>query len=475
MKPQSIEAWNLAVVQAHFDAEAGGSIDPALDLYSDDVVWEAPARNLSLRGKRAAAENYRSMFSSMSGTRFKSLRRFCAADKVVDEGMLSFRLTGDGVPAAPLPVGADVCMRVVHIFDLHEGQIARESVMEMWPVGEARAAATSPGLEHIMQLGLGFWGSKVLLSAVELGVFSELAKNPLRGAVLAERLGLHTRSARDFFDALVALGMLERRGDLYENTPDTGSLLDRASPSYVGGMLEMANARLYRFWGALTEALRTGRPQNEVLEGGRFFEQLYSDPLRLKGFLQGMTGISMGAAHAIARKFPWKRYRSYVDVGAAQGAVPVQVSLAHPHLAGSGFDLPVVRPIFEEYVRSFGLADRVRFQEGNFFTDPLPAADVLVMGHILHDWDMSEKRALIAKAYQALPPGGALLVYEALIDDQRRQNAFGLLMSLNMLIETPGGFDYTGADCSAWMREAGFRETRVEHLSGPDSMVVGIK
>lgn len=337
MKPQSIEAWNLAVVQAHFDAEAGGSIDPALDLYTDDVVWEAPARNLSLRGKRAAVENYRSMFSSMANTRLKSLRRFPAGDKVVDEGMLSFRLTGDGVPAAPLPAGADVCMRVVHIFDMHEGQIARESVMEMWPspAGEFRAA-TGPGIERIMQLGLGFWGSKVLLSAVELGVFTELAKGPVRGAVLAERLGLHTRSARDFFDALVALGMLQRRGDLYENAPDTGTLLDRANPTYVGGMLEMANERLYRFWGSLTEALRTGRPQNEVVNGGQFFEQIYSDPQRLKSFLQGMTGISMGAANAIARKFPWKRYRSYVDIGAAQGAVPVQVSLAHPHLLGEG-------------------------------------------------------------------------------------------------------------------------------------------
>jgi hypothetical protein len=100
---------------------------------------------------------------------------------------------------------------------------------------------------------------------------------------------------------------------------------------------------------------------------------------------------------------------------------------------------------------------------------------VLVMGHILHDWDLGQKKGLIAKAYAALPAGGALLVYEALIDDERRQNAFGLLMSLNMLIETPGGFDYTGADCRGWMREAGFRDTRVEHLVGPDSMVVGVK
>jgi hypothetical protein len=188
-----------------------------------------------------------------------------------------------------------------------------------------------------------------------------------------------------------------------------------------------------------------------------------------------MTGISMGAAKAMAAKFPWGKYKTFIDVGAAQGALPVQVALAHPHLSGGGFDLPVVGPVFEEYVRSFGLSERVKFYAGDFMKEPLPRAEVLVMGHILHDWDLGQKRELVAKAYEALPVGGALVVYDAIIDDERRQNAFGLLMSLNMLIETPGGFDYTGADCRRWLGDAGFRETRVEHLVGPDSMVIGIK
>jgi hypothetical protein len=240
-------------------------------------------------------------------------------------------------------------------------------------------------------------------------------------------------------------------------------------------MLEMAGMRLYSHWGSLTEALRTGKLQNEAKHGGDLFGELYADPVRLGSFLRAMTGVSLGAARAIAARFPWGEYRSFVDIGAAEGALPVQVALAHPHLTGGGFDLPPVAPHFEAYVAAHGLADRVRFQAGSFFTDPLPRADVLVMGHILHDWDLETKRMLIGKAYEALPPGGALLVYEALIDDARRENAFGLLMSLNMLIETPGGFDFTGADCTGWMRAAGFRETRVEHLAGPDSMVVGVK
>jgi O-methyltransferase domain/Dimerisation domain len=334
-----------------------------------------------------------------------------------------------------------------------------------------------PTPDGIMQLGLGFWGSKTLLSAVELGLFTELAKEqPLDDETLSERLMLHPRSARDFLDALVALGMLKRDGDRYANTAETDLFLDRAKPSYVGGILEMANARLYPFWGSLTEALRTGQLQNEAKGGGEnFFAAIYADPARLKGFLEAMSGISLGPAMAIANKFPWERYETFVDVGAAQGGLPVQVALAHEHLSGGGFDLPPVGPVFEEYVDSHNLGDRLRFYAGDFFEDPLPAADVLVMGHVLHDWDLEVKRMLLAKAYETLPEGGALIVYDAVIDDDRSENAFGLLMSLNMLIETPGGFDYTGADCTSWMREAGFRETRVEHLVGPDSMVVGIK
>ncbi|MBA3256797.1 MAG: methyltransferase [Pyrinomonadaceae bacterium] len=333
-----------------------------------------------------------------------------------------------------------------------------------------------PSPDGIMQLGLGFWGSKTLLSACELGLFSELAAGSLSLEELSERFQLHPRSARDFLDALVALKMLTRDGDRYANTPATTMFLDRAKPTYIGGMLEMANARLYPFWGSLTEALRTGELQNEAKAGGQsFFAALYADPMRLEGFLKAMTGLSLGSAAAIAEKFPWAQYRTFVDVGTAQGGLPVQVALANPHLTGVGFDLPVVGPIFDEYVRAHSLSGRLRFQPGDFFQDSLPSADVIVMGHILHDWDLDEKRNLIAKTFDALLEGGAFIAFDSVIDDERRENAFGLLMSLNMLIETPGGFDYTGADCVAWMRNAGFRETRVEHLVGPDSMVIGIK
>jgi ubiquinone/menaquinone biosynthesis C-methylase UbiE len=272
------------------------------------------------------------------------------------------------------------------------------------------------------------------------------------------------------------MGFLNRNEDMYSNGAAADLYLDKKKPTYLGGILEMCNHRLYPFWSHLTEALRTGRPQNEARDGSMsLFEALYADPARLKEFLRAMTGLSRTSNRAIASRFSWANYRTFADIGTAQGDLAVQIAAHNSHLEGIGFDLPEIAPIFEEYVEQNGLSGRLHFQAGDFFKDPLPKVDAITMGHILHDWDLETKQMLIRKAYEALPKGGALIVYEAIIDDDRRANTFGLLMSLNMLIETPGGFDYTGADCSGWMKEAGFVETRVEHLAGPDSMVVAIK
>src|SRR5690349_13362921 len=303
------------------------------------------------------------------------------------------------------------------------------------------AQADAPTPDAIMQLGLAFWGSKTLLSAVELGLFGVLGERPLTADELRERLTLDARGAADFFDALVALGMLARDDDgRYSNTAATDLFLDPAKPSYMGGILELANNRSYPFWGSLTEALRTGQPQSGVESGGDFFAALYGDPERLSQFAGAMSGLSAGGGRAIAAKFPWRDYRSVIDVGCSQGAVVAAIAAAHEHLAAGGFDLPQLEPIFDAYAARHGLADRLRFTAGDFFADPLPRADVLIMGHILHDWNAEQKHLLLKKAYEALPDGGALIVYDAIIDDDRRTNAFGLLMSLNMLVESDGGF-----------------------------------
>jgi hypothetical protein len=340
-------------------------------------------------------------------------------------------------------------------------------------------ADSVPSPERIIELGQGFWSSKALLSAVELRLFTALAAadGGMTCETLRHCLGLHERGARDFFDALVALGLVRRdENGRYANTPETDLYLDRNKPTYVGGFLEMCNATLYACWGGLSDALRTGRAQNgaDAAERERF-SALYADQARLTMFLKGMTGGSLPVAKAIAARFPWDEYRTLIDIGTAEGCLPVQVAAAYPHLTGGGFDLPPVGPVFEDYTRSHGLSDRLRFHPGDFLRDPLPSADVLVMGRVLHNWDLATKKELLAKAHAALPAGGALLVYDRMIDDERRLNSAGLLASLNMLVMTPGGFDYTGADCVAWMHEAGFREMRVEALAVGHSMVIGRK
>lgn len=330
--------------------------------------------------------------------------------------------------------------------------------------------------DRIMQLAMGFCASKTLLSAVEIGVFGSFDNGPLDLPELRGRLGLHERAARDFFDTLVALGLLRRdETGRYSNSEEADRYLDPARPTYIGGIIEMFNARLYGFWGSLTEALRTGVPQNEAKIGGDLFAALYTDPARLEGFLRAMTGQSHPVARALARVFPWDTVRTVVDIGCAQGCVPVELARSHMHLSGGGFDLPAVGPIFSRYVASHGLSDRLRFTPGDFFTDDLPRADVLVMGLILRDWDLPTKRMLIGKAHAALEKGGSLIIYEFMIDDARRSHLPGLLMSLNMLIETRGGFDYTGADCIGWTRDAGFTDSRVVPLVGPHSAVIATK
>jgi hypothetical protein len=328
---------------------------------------------------------------------------------------------------------------------------------------------------RIAQLGQGFRETKALHSAVELGVFVALAEGPLDLGALRARIGIHPRGARDFFDALVALGLLERDANgRYANVRAAERYLVPGSPTYIGGLLDHIRVHEYPVWNFLTRALQTGEPQSPAGAVG-LYPALYADPAALDTFVGGMSSGSALVAEALTAKFPWQRYRTLIDVGSAEGCVPVQIAQRHSHIVGGGFDLPAVAPKFESYVRAHGLSHRLQFHPGDFLTDELPASDVLVMGRVLHNWDLPTKRMLLSKAHEALRSGGALIVYERLIDDARRENAAGLLASLNMLVMTAGGFDYSGADCIGWMREAGFRDMRVESLTADQSMIVGIK
>jgi 2-polyprenyl-3-methyl-5-hydroxy-6-metoxy-1,4-benzoquinol methylase len=342
----------------------------------------------------------------------------------------------------------------------------------------AATASTSPA--RIMEVGMAFWPAKVLLSAIELQLFTALGSKSLTGAELEAALQLHPRANPDFLDTLVALRFLERDGDgplaRYRNTAETAMFLDRASPQFMGGFLEMANARLYPFWGNLTDGLRTGKPQNEIKHtGASMFGELYSQPDRLEQFMDAMTGISAGNFQAFAEKFDFSRYHTLCDIGGATGQLSMLVARRHPHVRCTSVDLPAVTEIADRKISAAGLSDRVSARSLDFFAEPLPKADVITMGMILHDWNLEKKRHLIRAAYEALPPGGAFVVVENLIDDARRENAFGLMMSLNMLIEFGEAFDFTAADFFGWCREAGFRTMEVIPLGGPASAGVAYK
>lgn len=339
-------------------------------------------------------------------------------------------------------------------------------------------SALSPS--RILETGMAFWPAKTLLSAVSLGLFTALGDKALTGTELAAALKLHPRANPDFFDTLVALKFLERDGDgpasLYRNTPETAAFLDRNSPRFIGGFLEMANDRLYRFWGDLPEALRTGQPQNEVKHTGKsVFGELYSKPERLEQFMDAMSGLSAGNFMALAEKFDFSRYQTLCDVGGATGQLSMFVARRHPKIRCTTLDLPAATAIATRKIAAAGLSDRVKAASLDFFADPIPKADMITMGMILHDWNLEKKKHLIRAAFEALPKGGAFIVVENLIDDARRENAFGLMMSLNMLIEFGEAFDFTGADFASWCREAGFSRTEVIHLAGPASAGVAYK
>jgi hypothetical protein len=330
--------------------------------------------------------------------------------------------------------------------------------------------------DRVLLLGLGHWASRALLCAIELGVFSALASGPLDCEGLCERLRLDQRRARDFLDVLVALRLLDRRGGFYRNTRHAQLHLDCSKPSYLGDFLDGIDRRLYTSWKCLPDVLKSTAPQPGVRKGGELFIATHDNPAAIGLYLRETTRIVLPCARALARRFPWTKHRTFADIGAAEGALAVEVARGHPHLTGVGLDRPAVRPAFDAYVRRHGMGPRLRFHAGDMVgSGPFPSADVLVLSEILCEWDLDTKLALLTKAYAALPQGGVLIVCDQMIDDERRNNIAALLTSLNMRMRTPNGFGYTGANCLAWMREAGFSGLRRDHLYGPYSVVVGTK
>ncbi|GAA3719370.1 methyltransferase [Nonomuraea antimicrobica] len=322
----------------------------------------------------------------------------------------------------------------------------------------------------LVRLARSYFAAKALLSAVELDLFSALAEKALSEPEIRERLGLHPRACKDWLDALTGLGVLIRDGDRYGNGRDAAAYLDAARPTYIGGFLHLLNYH-YGNWAELTKLLRTGEPGSK---GAQNFDAFYADPRRVEQFMRAMDGAAAAVGPALANAFDWSPYRSFVDVGGARGNLAADIVRVHPHLTGITFDLPQVEPSFQEHMTRLGMNGKVRFQGGDFFADPIPDADVAVFGHVLHDWDDERRIALLEKAHRALPPGGRVVIYDAL-KDEIPGDPETFLMSLNMRLITPGGSEYAESECRSWLTAAGFRDIEVAPLTGPDVLVSGRK
>jgi hypothetical protein len=234
----------------------------------------------------------------------------------------------------------------------------------------------------------------------------------------------------------------------------------------MGGFLAMFNDRLYPFWGDLEEALRTGKAQNETKHGGAVdVRGALREPARLEQFISAMSGISRPNFVRLAELFDFGRYQTLCDVGGAAADLSSAVAARHPKIQCTSFDLPVVEPIARAAIARRGSPTAVATAAGDFFRDPLPRADVITMGMILHDWNLEKKMALIRRRTPALNDGGVYIAVEHLIDDARVRNVFGLTMSLNMLIEFGDAFDFTAADFRRWCTEVGFKRVETIPLS----------
>lgn len=339
-------------------------------------------------------------------------------------------------------------------------------------------ATVDEGATPLLRLGTAFCDAQALLSAVEVGVFTQLAHGPATAAQLAEALDLHPRPLPDLLDALVALGVLDRIADApgpaaYANGPAADAYLVPSRRTYIGGFLRLNQRMLYPTWGRLTETVRTGESQlaHQLPGGTDPFELLYADTDRLRNFVGGMGGLAADIGPAIAAAFPWTDVATFADLGGAAGAVSTALLTEHPHLHGTTFDLAPMEPLFDERVAELGLDPaRAMFRAGDFFLDPLPRAGVLIIGHVLHDWPVERRQELLVRAADALAPGGTLLIYDMMVTGEPSRDAFPLLQSLNMAL-TVGAGEYTIAECCSWVAEAGLVVVSVDSLTARDTLL----
>ncbi|MEW2380539.1 methyltransferase [Micromonospora sp. NPDC047707] len=320
---------------------------------------------------------------------------------------------------------------------------------------------------RLLRLGNAFCESQALLTAVELDLFRTLRDTPATGAEIRDRLGLHGRGLDDFLNLLVALDLLYVEDGRYHNADDVDRFLTGRGPGDVTGFLRGAKANLYPVWNGLTETLRTGRPRTPAAD----FAGMLADPTGLRRYAHMMDGVLRPLIPRLVAAIDWTAYGSVLDVGGCRGSLVGQLVLAHPHLAGHVFDLPQLGPVCAEHMAELGTADRVRFHAGNFFADPLPPADVVVFGHILHNWRPWQREELVWAAYRAVRPGGVLLVHDRMLDEAAPR-VDNLVASLIMALVTEEGSEYPVGELAGYAKAAGFTSVRQQPLDDNETLVI---
>jgi 8-O-methyltransferase len=340
--------------------------------------------------------------------------------------------------------------------------------------GHTRPGVSAAGAFPVLRIANGYRAAKILFAAHELRVFDILADGPLDGQDLADRAGLHPRAAGEFIAALAGLGLLERdEHGRYRNSAAAEYLI-ADNPGSLSGFVSFLESGLHPAWDGLVSSLRTGAPATRPASDGDPYRPMYGADAARGDFIAAMDALNAPAGRQIAA-LDWREFRSVVDVGGARGGLSTLLAEANPHLHATVFDLPDLAPEFARYAPTTSVADRVSFHPGDFFTDDIPETDAVVFAHVFHNWPLDVRTMLLRKAARALRPGGAVFVYDAMLDEARSDGGgpalANLMLSLDMLVWSAGGAEYTPGECRRWLRDAGFGEAE-QHTVGASSTVL---
>jgi acetylserotonin N-methyltransferase len=328
----------------------------------------------------------------------------------------------------------------------------------------------------IIELIEAFRRSKTMFTAVAMGIFDLLVNRPARAQDLASELHVNEGGLCRLLDGCVGLGLLTQDNGVYSNSELATVYLCRSSPRSLAGYIRYSDSALYPLWGKLEEAVREGSPRWQQVFGseGPIFAHFFRTDEAMRDFLAGMHGFGLLSSESVVNSFDLSRFRRLLDLGGATGHLAIAACRRYPELRAVVFDLTPVIRIAQDHVAGIPESGRIDLVSGDFFSDPLPDADLCALGRILHDWSEYKIRRLLEKIHRALPAGGGLLIAEKLIDKDKSGPVSALMQSLNMLVCTEGK-ERTLEEYSLLLNETGFTEVRANQTGRPIDAIFALK